>query len=401
MKPRQEFIALFSTFAQFEADSFSSWATDARLRRSMQHCLERSPDLQVTESFWSLYWHKRWKVEPLSLASLHLSAYLQEPGYWSAQQTARKLISTRYTLADYFQIAIAEINTILRDFNPDKGASLKSYANLAFPSLLRDILRQRHEADICTNWTLLRKVSKKRFVESLGHAGLSSTSIAQQQLAWICFKELYVQTAPSTRLSIPDQNFWEELSDFYNRERQSHLTSLSPKRDSETIKQWLTSCAARIRAYLYPSVDSLNASKPGHENEVREVQDDLPATLSESLLSELVAQEDAQHRQTRQVQLNMVLAAALEQLDAQSRQIMHLYYKQGLTQQQIALEVELSQPSIWRRLTKARGSLLATLVQWSQVTLNISLTSNQVEDMSAALEEWLKAYEQDPGNLPM
>ena len=34
--------------------------------------------------------------------------------------------------------------------------------------------------------------------------------------------------------------------------------------------------------------------------------------------------------------------------------------------------------------------MLAALIQWSQDTLNISVTSNLVNDMSSALEEWLK-----------
>jgi len=52
--------------------------------------------------------------------------------------------------------------------------------------------------------------------------------------------------------------------------------------------------------------------------------------------------------------------------------------------------LKMSQPSVSRRLAKSREALLSALVQWSQDSLNISVTSNLVKEMSAALEEWLQ-----------
>jgi|GEM_PF-5429523 len=93
------------------------------------------------------------------------------------------LSSTQYSVVDYFQMAIAEVGKVLAGFKPEKSSSLKAYGMMAFSSLLKASLRQRHDADICTNPSLLRKVGRRRMVEALQDAGLSSEVIARYQLA--------------------------------------------------------------------------------------------------------------------------------------------------------------------------------------------------------------------------
>jgi hypothetical protein len=249
MRPRKEIIEVFSTFVQFEAERWSRWSVDADLRRNMQNCFEQSPDAPVSEVFWSLYWYRLWKKELSALASAHLSAYLQESCYWVAQRSVGKFSKIQCTLKDCFQIAIAEVNTVLQGFNPNKGASLKTYAGMAFPSLLRDILQQSHEASLCSNWALLHKVSKKRFIEALQQAGLSSDAIAQHRLAWVCFKTIHVRTTPSTPLPKLDRSLWEAIAALYNTERQTQLTTPGAPYNSQTIEQRLTRCADWIRFY--------------------------------------------------------------------------------------------------------------------------------------------------------
>ena len=86
MLPRQDIVAIFSTFIQFDADRFQSWATDTRLRRSIKQSIEQnSPN--SSDNFWALYWHQVWLKQPKSLARDHLAAYLQEVCFWSSTKT--------------------------------------------------------------------------------------------------------------------------------------------------------------------------------------------------------------------------------------------------------------------------------------------------------------------------
>ncbi|MFN6567181.1 RNA polymerase sigma factor [Dendronalium sp. ChiSLP03b] len=389
MRPRQEITEMFSTFVQLESDKFSKWLIDVKLRRNIQNCIKSSPEFSNSENFWAVYWYKHWLEQSDDLARMHLSAYLQEPIYWTAKKTIAKFANNQYSLADYFQIANSEIETILKHFNPEKCSSLKAYATMAIPSRLKDVLRQRKEADICTNWALLRKVSKKQFLEALDKAGLSSTVIAQYRLAWTCFKELYVQNQPggTKALPSPERQLWEAVVNLYNRERQSQLTQPSPQCTREKIEQWLTQAAIYVRAYLYPPVSSLNLVI-SEDNATTTL--DLPDLSSDSLIAEMIAEEDAQDQQNQQSQIQAVLLKALQKLEVKTQEILKLYYQQGLTQPEIVQRLQISQPTVSRRLIKARETLLATLLEWSQEAFNISVTSNLVKDMSAALEEWLE-----------
>jgi DNA-directed RNA polymerase specialized sigma24 family protein len=137
-------------------------------------------------------------------------------------------------------------------------------------------------------------------------------------------------------------------------------------------------------------VTSLNAPKPGRES--GEWQENLSENVDESLLDELIACEESETRQTQKTQLNTVLTEALGQLDSQAQTLLELYYQNGLTQKEIAQQLETKQYAISRRLTKTRESLLLTLAKWSQETLHISLNSNVLGDISTVLEEWLQSY---------
>ncbi|HEY9605255.1 MAG TPA: hypothetical protein V6C85_26855, partial [Allocoleopsis sp.] len=272
---------------KFEGDRFSGWATDAKLRRSMDTCLTRSPESEQSENYWALYWYNVWQAQSSNLAKEHLTAYLQEPCYWTSQKTTSAFTSTQYTLSDCFQVAIAHVEKVLKGFSPDRGFVLKNYASAIFSSVIRETLRQRREVDICTPWGLLRKISQKRLVESLQAAGLSAETIHAYVLAWSCFKTIYVPSvgegtklAYTTRqLAKPDDPTWDAIASMYNKQ------STQPVNPS-TVANWLLSCAAAARNYLYPTLTSINA--PTMRQDAEEWLEHLPGTQQDSLLTQLV-----------------------------------------------------------------------------------------------------------------
>lgn len=393
MKPRQRIIEIFSTFIQLADDLFERWVTDSLLQRSMERSLKQMVELGTAESsehFWVLYWYRLWKTNPESLAIRHLSAYLQEACYWVAQRVALQLTSMQYKLSDCFQIAIASLPVVLKGYNPNQGASLKTYANVVFSNKLRDTLRQQGEANSRTDWGLLRKLSQKQLVESLQAAGFSEKAIANYRLAWTCFKTYCAPSeTPATRqLAQPDRATWVTITQLYNTQRLRQVPPIEPQATPENLERWLKDCAKQGRAYLYPAITSLNVNKP--ESGSGEVLDDLPDRAGASPLTELIFQEELQERQTQQTQINTVLKVALEELVPEVQTLLHLYYAQKLTQQQIASQLEIKQYTVSRRLSSAKEKLLLALVKWSQETLHISLTSPAVKDMGVVLEEWLQ-----------
>lgn len=157
-------------------------------------------------------------------------------------------------------MAIAQVDKVLKGFNPNQGFTLKNYANAIFSSAIRETLRQNREVDICTDWGLLRKITKKLLVESLQNSGLSPEDINASVLAWNCFKTLYVPTkaGSSRQLSRPDDEIWEAIAKAYTSQSSQQI-------NPQTLEKWLLTCAKAVRNYRYPTPESLNIPKGGDD----------------------------------------------------------------------------------------------------------------------------------------
>jgi RNA polymerase sigma factor (sigma-70 family) len=387
MRVRQNIVDMFSTFLRLEDDQPKGWMTDTKLHRNIQTTIAAQSEAQKSEQFWAAFWHHSWRREPSSIALGHLSAYLQEVCYWSARTIKSHASTVQYHLSDFFQVAIGELPKILKGCDPNGLASLKTYANSAFSNLIRDFLRQRRDIDLCNEWGLLLKLSRKRLTEVLTAEGLNPETIDQYILAWQCFEMLYIpsKTPGLRRAAAPTPEMWQAIADRYNQ-----LQPAKAACNPSTIERWLIYCTTRVRANLYPTVTSLNAPKIGHDS--GEWQDDIEDSTHDSLLSEMIAQEETQERQDQYQQINAVLTDAIASLDETAQQLLHLYYCQKLTQQQIAKQLEVQQYTVSRKLTKTREMLLLKLSRWGQQSLPTALDSNRIKSLSPLLDEWLQAY---------
>lgn len=186
------------------------------------------------------------------------------------------------------------------------------------------------------------------------------------------------------------------IAQLYNFQRNTQLSKLGAECSPETIEQWLLACAKAARSYLYPNMTSLNA--PRGDDDSGEFQDFLPQLKQESLLTEIVAQEELLERQSKQSQISAVLLSALNELDSEGLNIIKLYYSQSLTQQQIAKQLGVKQYTVSRRLTKSKDSLLLKFATWTKESLHISLNSHVLNYINTVLEEWLQAHYSRPSS---
>uniref|UniRef100_A0A832H5W7 Sigma-70 family RNA polymerase sigma factor n=1 Tax=Oscillatoriales cyanobacterium SpSt-402 TaxID=2282168 RepID=A0A832H5W7_9CYAN len=394
MTPRKTVLELFSTFAQFASDRFSHWATDPALYRRMRSCIDQETQQAkpvFTEQFWVGHWLSLWQQDSAVQASAHLSAYLQETCYWVTYRTGDFAQNAPYQLPDYFQLAIATVPKLLQRYNLSQGASLKTYASFHFGNVIRDAKRQQGEADSRTDWGLLRKVSQKRLEAALESGGLAGDMIANYRLAWSCFKIYNAPDAAATsrKLSAPDQASWSAIAQLYNQQRLRQHPQPLADATAEQLEHWLKKCASYIRAYLHPTVSSLNVGFA--EAGTGELLDQIPDE-GESPLVVLEMREETEERQIQRSQMADVLTNAIHHLKPDLQTLLSLYYRDGLTQQQLATQLETKQYTISRRLSSAKEALLLALAHWSQEHLHISLTSSALKDMSLVLEEWLQSY---------
>ncbi|MDZ7962607.1 MAG: sigma-70 family RNA polymerase sigma factor [Aulosira sp. DedQUE10] len=390
MHSRQNIIEIFSTFVLFNGDAFGRWVSDPKLRRNMQNCVQQS-SVQESETFWVIYWHRIWQMQASPIAVAHIAAYLQEVCYWVAKKMQMN-VPGQNSVADFFQTAIARIDKVIKGFNPQLSSNLKAYAEYAFSNLIKDLLRQRQEADICSDWGLLHKVSQKRLVESLQQAGYGSQIINRYVLAWSCFLEIYAPNDGTTahKLVKPDQTTLQAIAQLYNSERLSQLSSPSPACTPETLETWLVTSAKAVRFFQYPTSVSLDMPAPGQET--GDLLDSFTNNFQESVLNQIIAQEEAETIALRSTEINRILSEALIQLDTTAQVLLQTYYQQGLTQQQIAQQLGVKQYTVSRQLTKIKRTLLLALAQWSQQTLHTPVTSDVIDSMSNSLEEWLLAH---------
>jgi predicted transcriptional regulator len=73
-----------------------------------------------------------------------------------------------------------------------------------------------------------------------------------------------------------------------------------------------------------------------------------------------------------------------------------LFYQQKMSQQDLASHLQLSQPTVSRRIKKAEEKLLGTLLDWRQSQLNQFPDPNELKDISIGLREWLAMYYDSP-----
>lgn len=386
MFPRQKIVEQFSTFIQFEHDRFERWIEDPRLRRSMErqqaHC--NSPqETASTDVFWTLYWHQCWKKQPTGIALKHLYARLQEPCYWSAQKLSKQFSTVQFSLSDCFQAALSRIDKVLQNFKPELGITLSTYAGSAFSNAIRDALNQYHEVNICSDWSLLRRVTRKRLREALQAAGQNPTPITPEEAAWLSFKAVcFPQSCQLRRISQLTQADWQAIAHAYTQQRHQHRHL--PKGSPTQLETWLLNCAQHLRRYSSPKALSLNAHIEEFEEFLGQVAGE------EHPLPDLIEREAIQIRQHRQDEMAKILNQALHKLDAPTQEILELYYREQLKQKEIAAKFGTQQYTISRQISKARQALLKDLVQWSRLELHISLDSAVLNTISAFLEDWLQ-----------
>ncbi len=394
MKSRQTLLETFSSFMQFEDGNYIGWVMAPELKRSMEAQLSQVDRTTISSHFWALFWHGEWQHKSDPLAVEHLTAYLQETCYGAALRFRSQFSQGQFGLADCFQLAIAKTPQVLAGFDPSRGYHLSTYAATAYSTIIKEQLRQSKEIDFCSDWALLRKISRKQLTEAIEQAGFVSPKTNMYLLAWRCFNALYIPPHPTANRALkePDRETWTAIVNLYNTERNQQPYGPGAVATVSEMQDWLNCCASWARSYLNPAQISIHM--PLGEPESQELGEVLPQLQSTSELDNLLKQEAEGQRTVQQQAVYAVLAEEIATLDPTRQQLLKLYYGEGRTQQQIAAQGQLKQFQISRYLSRARKKFIQALIQWSQEHLHISITPDIVNTISDDLEVWLRTFYQ-------
>jgi RNA polymerase sigma factor (sigma-70 family) len=382
MQPRKDVVAIFSTFLRLEADRTAGWISELRLRRRMVELQDRVPDRSVLD--WSLYWHEIWQVDKNPSAESHLTAYLQETCYWVARRMANNQRNLSW-LADFFQTAIVRVPRLLNCFKPEYNASLKKYAELGFENSLKDWLRLQQQVEVCSDWTLLHRLSRRRLHNALTQAGWNVTSISQYTLAWDCYQEL-ATIKPQGR---PTDDIWTAIAQAYNHDR---LTQVGPGTAIATaaqLEQWLLICAKSVRQLLKPTI--LSADAPFSDDSSIQALDIIADPQGSPMDQWIIEEEEAARSQQHQ-QFQIILTEAIDRLSTPEKRLLQDYYRDKMTQSDMAKKLGIQQYQVSRQLERVRRSILKKIILWVQKNLHTSPTPSVVESMGHSLDVWLKDY---------
>jgi RNA polymerase sigma factor (sigma-70 family) len=393
MRSRDTNLDQFSTFAFLDRDRVRHWLPEPRLRRNMRKYLTDAqvPDEGLPDSTWAIYWYKIWQVqqevppEPnpnIAIAQQYLDAYFQEVCYWTAQKTALHFPQLKFTLADYFQINSGETARVLKSFNPQFGSPLKGYASIVLTHLLKDHLRQRRALDVCSDVSLLRKMSHRRITEILTASGVTSNDLEEYRFAWVCFKTIVVPgdgpISGTDKGHKPAQSLWTAVADLYNSKRHRQLSPAAPEITAEQLEARLIKVTRWSRAYLYPTTP--NQTQPSQEKGADS------APLATAILDAAIEADQGCQQQRSQFQTTLI--RSLNQLDGMSQEILRMFYQDRLSQQELALNMKLSQPALSRRLKQAEAVLLTKLL----ASLNKYPEPSELRHISVAMQECLESH---------
>ncbi|BAC88161.1 sigma-70 family RNA polymerase sigma factor [Gloeobacter violaceus] len=386
MQPRTQIVQVFCTYAMLDDSQWIGWRVDGELRRNMEAHLQRQPAGVQSVEQWCLFWFERWRGGEDRFARAHLIAFLYEPAYWSAR-FVRAGFHRQLTLTDLCQTAVANVDLVLQGFNPARGSDLKRFATRVFRNILYKALREFHEAEVCTTWSLLRKYSLKRLEEALQRQGYDERQIKSFLLACRCYKDTYVPVPPAgTRhLQPPVEQDWQRMAGLYTvrREPQLHQPAAAGQ-----FREWLELSAKALRQMLTPENFSIGVGSTDEQGDGIEL-------LRDPDLNPLDAageREEEAYRQAFRLQLRSVLVGTLAVLETPLQRVLELYYGEQLNQQEIAEQLGIKQYTVSRWMNRAKKQLATALGQWAKQKLHDSLELDVVEGMNRLLEEWLQMH---------
>ena len=315
---------------------------------------------------------QEWEPENrITLALQHLASYFEKDCYYAAIEVGSKssdcfweeyLYCARVFICNY-EIFIK----LLQSYNVSYPASLDTYIQ---QSLIKNI-----QASISkfSRWRLLTHESDKYLREALQRAGTQEPNISQFIFARKYFKQVYCFNKvnnpairkPGQKWLNPDSEDFQAAAECYNAEKYlpsaPHEVSAGLSINGEQMQAWIKICIAALQNYpksINPQYSIEALQEQGYEG-----------FLDKSQLENANIAKTKNSGTAIRGLLNLtdsVFRKQLESLKPDQHKILLLYYGAGFKQKQLAIQLNLNQSSISRRLDALKIQLLQAMVEMSQ-----------------------------------
>ncbi|WP_445250062.1 sigma factor-like helix-turn-helix DNA-binding protein [Microcoleus sp. OTE_8_concoct_300] len=364
------------------------WQNDAELKRNFelyqecnptfsQLCSQPNPTKNVAE-FWrqiainpSLS-VQDWEPDNRKMLALkHLASYFEKGCYYAAIEVGSK--SSALSWEEYLYCARVFICNsenfikLLQSYNVSHQASLDTY--------IQQILIKTIQASISkfSRWRLLTHESDKYLREALQRAGTQEPNISQFIFARKYFKQVYrfnkvnnpAIRQPGQKWPNADSEDFQAAAECYNAEKYlssaPHEVSAGSSISGEQMQAWMKICIAALQNYpksINPQYSIEALQEQGYDGFLDKSQLE-NANIAKAKNYGTAVRE--LHNQT-----DSAFRKQLENLKPDQHKILLLYYGAGFKQKQLALQLNLNQSSISRRLDAIKIQLLQAMVEMSQ-----------------------------------
>src|SRR4028119_1382424 len=364
------------------------WQNDAELKRNFelyqecnqtfsQLCSQPNQTKNIAE-FWrqiaidpSLS-VQDWEPENRkTLALQHLSSYFEKGCYYAAREVGSKsnngfweeyLYCARVFICNYENFI-----KLLQSYNVSHPASLDTYIQQSLIKTIRASLSK------FSPWRLLTRESDKYLREALQRAGTPEPNISQFIFARKYFKQVYLFNKvnnpairqPGQKWPNADSEDFQAAAECYNAEKYlpsaPHEVSAGSNINGQQMQAWMKICIAALQNYpksINPQYSIEALQEQGREGFFDKSQLEnaniAKAKNSGTAVRELV------------IQTNSAFRKQLESLTPDQHTILLLYYGAGFKQKQLAIQLNLNQSSISRRLDAIKIQFLQAMVEMSQ-----------------------------------
>jgi RNA polymerase sigma factor (sigma-70 family) len=364
------------------------WKNDAELKRNFelyQECNQTLSQLcsqpnqtQNIAEFWrqivinpSLS-VQEWEPENRKmLAFKHVASYFEKGCYYAAREVGSK--SNNCFWEEYLYCARVFICNyenfikLLQSYNVSHPASLDTYIQQSLIKTIRASLSK------FSPWRLLTRESDKYLREALQRAGTPEPNISQFIFARKYFKQVYLFNKvnnpairqPGQKWPNADSEDFQAAAECYNAEKHlpsaPHEVSAGSSINGQQMQAWMKICIAALQNYpksINPQYSIEALQQQGYEGFLDKSQLEnaniAKAKNYGTALRELLNQTDSAFRKQ------------LESLTPDQHKILLLYYGAGFKQKQLAIQLNLNQSSISRRLDAIKIQLLQAMVEMSQ-----------------------------------
>lgn len=423
--PRQTIEDKFSQFLFFEeikvpknpqkySDIFR-WRTERRLQQNL-----RSPQLKEYDNEFALcrFFLKILKDDSLSserkkIAAEHIVAYLQEICYWSAKtiyKNIKNLPNNYDNEYDCWGEIISYINEpdeelleksqeqeksatffkglkFFKNYNLTRLVSLESftsYAKKTITNRVEDKIRTKLKNDKCTEWALLKNITKAKFIKSLKKAAINEIKQLQYSLVLQCYKEIYKSNDKKGGHSLkePTDEQYKQMFSLYNQrlselEKDNLYLKLEPLKTWQEFQEMLRFCIDIARAYDNPPpTQSLSDLEPPIDDNNDDTISNLGCGEREDF-----SEDEANERE----QVNQCLSNAFDTLSLEQKTLLSCLRGFTFKQEDAKVILGIPQYKISRIKTKCYKILSEALAQ----CLKVPLSHEILERLELPLEEWL------------